>query len=367
MKAHFFFRVVDTMKALIIAGGVVLMAVSGCSGSPNINDSERAIDTVSESPTSVDLEITQTLEVPPQSSIEQTAPSISEQPPTAAAPTSLPTPTLPASTEQEFSLGELLFSDTADCVLPCWNGIMPGQSTEKEVEAAILSVFEVDLSEEPQYDFEILPSTSEDLAQQYYSKSHAWYTGQSNSDSAFYLDVSFDKSNQVLELVQMKWSIGDSSRFKVSLSPLDVIRELGTPLYMAVHLQTSARTDYGCYSLLLVYPQGIVFQFFFIAVTFTTTPTDNPAIQDTHVEFCLSINETEPETNVGYIVGDVFLMQPFSADLTDLTPVQASVITDLIEFYEYEPLDAVFGVTLEAIAVQIAGGDDVCLSTTFND
>jgi hypothetical protein len=46
--------------------------------------------------------------------------------------------------------------------------------------------------------------------------------------------------------------------------------------------------------------------------------------------------------------------------------VQASVITDLVDFYHYEPVEKVFGVSVQAIAAQAAAGDDVCLSTIIH-
>lgn len=282
-------------------------------------------------------------------------------------PTAVSTPALPASTEQEFLFREVLFSGGPDCTLPCWQEIVPGESTEREADEALLSFLGVDLSEADQYDLGILPSTSETVSQQYYSKSYAWYTGTEPADAAFYTRLGVDRSTGLVALLRFKWAVGDSSQYYINLSPQDVIEELGAPAYMGTHLVTTGRSDYGEFALLLAYSQGVVIQFFYEGVTFTVEPTENSAVQATQVELCLSTDETDPESNIDYIVGDVFLMQPFSEDLTGLSPIQASVITDLIEFYDYEPLTDVFGISLQLIEEQIKSGNDVCLSTVINE
>jgi hypothetical protein len=75
----------------------------------------------------------------------------------------------------------------------------------------------------------------------------------------------------------------------------------------------------------------------------------------------------QPEGRVDVLVGSIYLMPPLPDDLEDMTPLQASVIADLIESYHYLPVEDVFDTSLGEIARRAATEDDVCLTASVDD
>lgn len=339
---------------------VVVISTSACTTARAVTPTQEASLVPPETQVSTDVKSTQT--------------QITEEPtrtvtrfPNVPQSVESPTPTLSSLVGSSFALRSLVFEGEIGCTLPCWHSVVPGESTEAEVNSVIQSTFGIDLSEVQPYGFQITPATKTDLTTTYFMKSYAWHIpnakGESPPDGDFYLTTGLSESNRVLEILQMKWLTASSSRFKIELSMLGVIRELGSPSHILVRPETYGSADFGGIGFLLLYPQGTVFQFTYNDMIFKTTPANDSAIRNTHIDICLDVTETVPQTNIGYIMGDVFLVQPFSVDLSDLTPIQASVITDLIEVNKYEPVEQVFGMSTESITAQAAAGQDVCLST----
>ena len=178
--------------------------------------------------------------------------------------------------------------------------------------------------------------------------------------------MSFDQVNGLFELLQFEWSTEDSSLYRVHLSPLDVIKQLGVPSYFGAHVETYGSADFGGVWFLLVYQSGVVFSFFYDSMTLATTPTDNPAIQNSQVEICLDAEETKPQSNIGAIIGQFFLMSPLPNDLKAASPIQSSVVNDLIELQGYVPVQDVFGMSPADITAKATQNEPLCLDTTIS-
>ena len=107
---------------------------------------------------------------------------------------------------------------------------------------------------------------------------------------------------------------------------------------------------------------GAAIEFFFEGMTFDVTYADDSKLESITAEICLGTEETKPASNVEILSGAFYLMPPLPDDLRDMTPLQASVIADLIAFYGFLPVEEVFGTPLAEIVSQAILEDDVCLT-----
>jgi hypothetical protein len=294
-----------------------------------------------------------TMDVPPEVSTIVQVPTTTEVAAikaTTLTPTSVPTatPTLPSPARSiptigDFTLGrDFLFEhETPSCQLPCWQGLIVGESDREDVRSVFEDVFGYSGSED------IFTYSGDSGIPGMIALRNSW-SPATQLGTAFGVEVIIEESSSILESVSFSWG---SNGF-VNMSPQRTIEELGEPEYIMTAVPRAGMGKMARVIMTMIYAEGISFDFFYIL------DIDDKPTEDT-VTFCLSQQEELED-------GSVTIVQPLVGGLQDLTPVQAAYVTPAIEDFGLHPIEEVFGVGIEEVTQRIQRGEDVCLTATLD-
>jgi len=125
---------------------------------------------------------------------------------------------------------------------------------------------------------------------------------------------------------------------------------------MLVSADISEAQGVGTINLLIIYEEGIVLKLY--SVVPMVTPDNYNSIM---AKFCLGKNQLELE--VGSLLGTIYIMEPFTSGLSQLSPYQEDVIGRQIRIHQLVPFENYFGITTqEATDLAVKGGDN-CLGS----
>ena len=110
----------------------------------------------------------------------------------------------------------------------------------------------------------------------------------------------------------------------------------------------------------MLYNKGIVVEFAYSIFAFDVTWRTDGNPEKIAGKLCLSENETSGNFEV--YLGNLYLMNPFSNELEDLDPFQEAYIPGKLEWFRYQPVEFITGMTGEEIAERALTGEDVCLT-----
>lgn len=283
------------------------------------------------------------------------SPTILGSPPPTVTPTNMlgssPTPLSTPSFESSGLADNLLFgSRSPDCDLPCWQGLTPGESTSSDIEI----FFNTTLGFNGAYDLMSNTEPSDNVPGLMIAV-RPWIFRQDGAN-AWLLSIStwINDDTQLLEGVT--FSITDT-RFRPYLVPQQVLRELGMPSHMMAGFQSTESATISVLDLLIVYEQGVTF--YYPDILIRRVPTTQANIYSG--EFCLDQLVNELNSSIDLFNADVYLTKPFSTGLDQLSPFQEYSVGSLIEFFNLQPFEEVFGVSLEEVTQMAIDQDNACV------
>jgi len=255
-------------------------------------------------------------------------------------PTNVPilsTSALPDSVEDNFLLG----GNSPDCQLPCWNGLLIGESDQEDIQTTFDHVFgfngAFDLFAEPPSSY--LPAAR--VPEGFGFGGYLWSDSVNLSSLRTFLLV--DETTHILQ--GMEFSVGGSSHhFNPDMSLRPILRELGAPSHLLVDL--SPREGGGCYykfDIVVVYEEGISF------ILYGGISVD---VEAQRADYCLG-DEFSAER--------VDITEPLQNGLRNLSPLQESLI-DFTQDSRFAPSEEVLGLTAEEITALAMQDEDVCIT-----
>ena len=228
----------------------------------------------------------------------------------------------------------LLAGQTADCMLPCWKGLIPGKSTVDDVERMINSEFKQPGEEPFIIDSPTIPPGSVVAVQ------------------GLGYDVTIYMNDDFTSVQALDFWLGGGSTFSLARA----IRELGEPMGVYVELfePLGWNSDFGA-SIIVVYKQGITFDS--LAEPHRVDPFTSPPENENQIrlDFCLEDIEFR----------GAGLTSSFPRDFDDFSPSQRDAIYYVDTDPRYRPFEDVFGVSLAAMTQRVLAGKDTCVTTLF--
>lgn len=270
-----------------------------------------------------------------------------------AAPTRTPRPTFipptlsiptPAFFDALIS-NDFLFTETAaDCRLPCWQGLVVGESSQSDVLDVLYKVF---LFEPDINFFETNAIRQETLFQNDYIPNmtvvgNRWVEDEI-LEQAWLFDLFFWVNNETdtLEAIEMHWSLSDQ-RFNTP-DVKTLIQKMGLPDYFLITGSGTGRIDTATTRTILVYENGL--SFYLMHMIYART--DN----NITYEYCL---------DAPVFTGTVSITRPYPSDLNEMTLLQDRFIgrhLDSLSFYDFSSL---FSIELSELEERIKNNESLC-------
>ncbi len=284
--------------------------------------------------------------------------------PTDVPPQSTPTvtPALPTSGDNYFDLESLMLASSTDCILPCWNDLIPGQSQESDVRRVIQKIFSINISELPDR-----PFTDENGGRECYKNSYAWYIDypegyeydpilQSRTLGSYYLTVTFEKETHILQHLKFMWSFSIIPEYELTLTPLALMQQQGVPDKTWITMKTYGSQVFGYVQFLTLYEEGVIFEFVYDDLTFDVLG-DSEALS---TRICFGDIRSTP-----LFRGAIHLLPPSSFEGYDLSEMEPSALGDLIIYDPryYRPIEEALYVSMDSV-LATAGTGDACIIVT---
>jgi hypothetical protein len=287
-------------------------------------------------------------------------PTLTSQPTRPPTQTPTPTPDVPPPALSDTLLTNDFFfgpGSVPGCELPCWQGLVVGESGRAEIQAMYDTVLGFNgtrqfILDNPDQSSRIW------LPDEYWGGGYLWFglPGDPATEGSENFAVSFVYEMETFRLVELKFR-SSVPRFNASLSPQRVIRELGEPSHLIIAVRGGERGDRLGLSLELLYVDGYVFQF-----SEAFIPTDP---NDDAVEVCLGHSYWQAG---GYDVGGITIriFEPFGESLGNLPPLVKAELR-FLESDAFIPITDYFDVSLEDITELALQDEDACLFKDFSE
>lgn|SRR5574341_423300 len=261
-----------------------------------------------------------------------------------------PTPSLPALVGKDFYFGEIFFAgtDSQGCTLPCWNELVINQSKEDEV----LREYEklvgpADFNRGGLGHLGVETPIPDLYTKGFQYEGIGYEQGIHTTFSGF---AAFDVETGILQLLGFAWTSNDTSSFEVHLSPQRAIKELGFPS----HMLATRGPLLEQITLLLIWDSGIVFEYVNDLVEFSDPGASIPEI------YCF--DDTEIQLQGAFIIGNMYILEPFSDGLNDLSPLQDATVGEAIRQERLVSAETFFGMAQDAIITRILQEQDTCIT-----
>jgi hypothetical protein len=273
-----------------------------------------------------------------------------------------PTPVLPLSTDTDFFLDDLFFGSAApNCQLPCWQGLVVGQSSMADVQRMFDTTFDF----QGKVDFaQNNPLQDKNEVAYFKNISSVFYTGYiwKYPNSQIYVVALVNSNMNILDGLVIRAFVSDPLAYKVHLTVQSVLRQLGTPNVFMAQLSQSEAAEVGGANILMVYQKGLVFEF--TSSIPIVLPSQDPSLTRATAQFCLQDNEIKRDNFItgGESSAEIVLMPPLIDNFNDLSPVQSWAVQPAIRKNNpLLPISNVFGVTVEEITRRALNEDNPCL------
>lgn len=255
------------------------------------------------------------------------APTRTPRPTRTLIPTLTNTPALPAD-----YIGTLLFQGIQypNCELPCWRGLVIGESTLQDVQAMLERDFQLSLP--PQ------PSTIEHL----HLIEYAWTT---RTDGSFGIGFWIETKTQTLNTINFWWSRGHEG----DMTPRRVIQELGAPDQWWFEFEDALQMDW--YDSAMVYSSGLIFMH---SPTIYTVSTDQGEL----AQFCLDDN---------WVVGSAFITASSEITLTEhpSLPIKLSQDIQTVRITHGSTIEDRTGNTIEEMVALALNSSQPCITFDY--
>jgi hypothetical protein len=260
----------------------------------------------------------------------------------------VPTPILPASVSEDFFFG----GNTPDCQLPCWNGLIVGESDCEDVQAVFVEVFGFDEVYDPfaelppSYTIPGHPEHQPNLPPGFAVGGHRW----GSENPTYGLDIMPWVEEETCTLMGLEFRWGRGGSFDPPTQPQHIIQELGMPSQMLILVQMTELADYLSVRLFTVYENGVVFFQAGHASIITTTTAEGDA--DRVAEFCL-------DDRGGFGGGEARIVAPLLSD--DWDPIQETFVGGALNDPHFVPIQEAFGINLEELTRIAIEEDNPCI------
>lgn len=253
-----------------------------------------------------------------------------------------PSPT-PAPTPR-FGAGKVgndfLFGNQPDgCKLPCWQGLVIGESDAEDVQRMFEEAFDFGGKNAPQPRDAFVDAGISGLLR----LSHQWTLDA----DFFFVSTLIQRNPHVLEAILL-YGVGD--RFEPYTSPQRILRSMGVPSHMLFRTQVLEVAGWYGSELLISYDEGVTIYYSLIQ----SRVTDQP--DGVTLELCLG-------NLLGTYSADVYITPPIERDdiKTIFSPLKyAGLHTEKISPY-FKPLEDVFGMSLEDVTKLAQDKDNACI------
>jgi len=258
-----------------------------------------------------------------------------------AAPVFSPPP-LPSSVESDFLFG----GNSPECPLPCWNGLIVGESGREEIQAVFDDVFgfngAYDLFAEPPPPYYSSPTYDLDGLR---VVGYEWARGGVDSlRLAIHLWVEEDTST--LREIAFQW--GGDVRLGSQVTLRRILREMGTPSHL-VMLLGPPQAYYAAYEVAAIYEEeGVVF--WLSGGMPAVRPDDEDAL---NVEVCLEER---------FDSGRVHIVEPPPEDSSNF---RRFWLSNIPRARYLDPSEDVLGLTAEELTALAMQDEDVCMTIEF--
>lgn len=271
--------------------------------------------------------------------IETTSPDLMptiSQRPTQTLPVFQPMPSL-----DEATLSDLFFGDsaTSSCDLPCWQGIVVGESKIGAAFDAFETVFRLDANQHPPENINLNMLGLDVIA-------YSWANPEPYGGDIFRIQAWYDTNTDIIYSLGFYW---DATEVPLDLpSPFHVLKERGLP--SNIYALAEVGGTLGNYILFLVYDDGVTFYYISDLLTVNLIETEHEYVPEMTV--CLD------DTYVGYVK----ISLPNPDNQTIATSLQDWQYGE-IEAFSLRPLDEVFGVSIKDIAQMISEDVAPCFTS----
>jgi hypothetical protein len=261
----------------------------------------------------------------------------------------------PPSDRTTFDLFQFIFDEgvVQGCHLPCWRGLIVGDSSYRDV----AYVFDATFGPEGQNNIGLSSLQQKNKVAIPQTIGYLWGLEDWNNGE-FRVTSIMDSDSQKLEVLSFQWYTGDTSELHFEISLQHVVRMLGQPREMLAHVESVGLPAFGILHVLLVYDQGMAFEF---ASTIPVTTILNPdlaTISELIGSYCFANTQTSDE--MWWLSGRAYLVE--STALAGESSEPAG-IRALVYRYPFKPVEDIFGRTAEQIVQQIDTMDGLCLET----
>lgn len=331
---------------------VVSLILGACADNVSIGDSRHAVGTLTATSTPL-------AGIESRSSTPTSAPNLTGTPNQTLRLTDtfvLPTPPLPPDIVEDF-----FFADShPDCHLPCWQGLVIGESGRTDIQDMFDTVLAFDGNREfipetpPEAESNPLPSGT-------YATGHLWYPSAEDPLQTFGIAVYYEQDTFLLQAIAFG---SQYPPFNAMLSPQRIIRELGQPSHFLMALGGTERGDIAGLRLQMVYDDaGMVFDIHVltpIALSITQGSLDGS------LELCLGGERWGQGYDTGF--WSIYILEPLENGLEGLSPLQEALITHFgSDHEEMIPVAGFFDVSLDTITELALQDGDACLYAEFSE
>jgi len=236
----------------------------------------------------------------------------------------------------------LFDGQSADCFLPCWNGLKIGRSSVEEAQAIFVNTL----------GFESPPPLQDSNIDEYSIVKNRWWLYPNIPDRAeedFFIRLWFDKPTNMLKGIEL---FGTSNQFEPNLSPAQVLRKLGTPSDILIDpIYWSEAPGQGGSALIIVYSRGIAFYYSLVVRTNSS--------EESKVTICLDNLAGLASTYYPFQV-NVFLTDPIPTNVSDYDRVQTHLFGTQVR--AFQPVQTMADVTVDEVTLMAQQQYNPCIN-----
>lgn len=250
----------------------------------------------------------------------------------------LPTPLPLVPDARDFNFAEFFFDDTIvpNCELPCWRGLIIGRSKADNVKYLFDNTFGVEGARNVGLGVLKLRAANKDQN----TISYLW-TIEPIGIGAFAVRTRLAQDGGRLQLMMFYWEMGDSSKLEIRMTPVDVVKRLGAPSHLLASANLQGGASSGTIALLMIYDQGVVFEFTRqIPTRIVFKDAVHKDVDSVFLDLCLADTIAIPGET--FLTGNVYLMPAFLDGLNQMLPIQQELVASSITRNSLEPIENVF-------------------------
>jgi hypothetical protein len=250
----------------------------------------------------------------------------------------LPTPSLPDWAMQDLLTG----NQQPGCDLPCWQGLQVNESTAEEVQAVLDDVFGFAGMKDFAMNY---PETDTDSiwdVEFAYARGHGWVLSKDPTDELLFV-AWLDKETKVLKALVFLWWFDTDRPPPVSWP--DLFTALGPPSQILISIEGTELLGYVNLNSVIIYDIGI-----FHGNDWGTTLLVHDSSYVAEVCF-----DDIPDNS-----GSLLVMEPFSEDKSELTPLQSRLVGSNFEPGRMVSFEEMFGISVEEAVGRYLSGEQSC-------